>query len=250
MPGPHDPAFLARVDPSEGRSLKMRITDISILEKRSIISCFLGLWHCLAPTHPKIDCLNFRFQNPSVLSINSFYGNRCMLSSTLGNKWIWHLTHCTDISWTSLVAQMVKNLPAIQETQVWFLGHKDPLEKGMATDSRILAWRLPWMEEPSRLQSMGSQRVGHDWVTNTSTNISYTFYHKWPHSYFKNRAFSWLWVLHPSLHLTSFGTSDGTPYARTVPDIFTSESNPTTACVAIWCSQLRKLRFRGVHLLA
>ena len=192
MPGPHDPAFLARVDPSEGRSLKMRITDISILQKRSIISCFLGLWHCLAPTHPKIDCLNFRFQNPSVLSINSFYGNRCMLSSTLGNKWIWHLTHCTDISWTSLVDQMVKNLPAIQETQVWFLGHKDPLEKGMATNSRILAWRLPWMEEPSRLQSMGSQRVGHDWVTNTSTNISYTFYHKWPHPYFKNRAFSWL----------------------------------------------------------
>ena len=192
MPGPHDPAFLARVDPSEGRSLKMRITDISILEKRSIISCFLGLWHCLAPTHPRIDCLNFRFQNLSVLSINSFYGNRCMLSSTLGNKWIWHLTHCTDISWTSLVAQMVKNLPAIQETQVWFLGHKDPLEKGMATDSRILAWRPPWMEDSSRLQSMGSQRVRHDWVTNTSTNISYTFYHKWSHPYFKNRAFSWL----------------------------------------------------------
>ena len=109
----------------------MRITDISILEKRSIISCFLGLWHCLAPTHPKIDCLNFRFQNLSVVSINSFYGNRCMLSSTLGKKWIWHLTHCTDISWTSLVAQMIKNLPAMQETQVWTLGLEDTLEKGM-----------------------------------------------------------------------------------------------------------------------
>ena len=65
-------------------------------------------------------------------------------------------------SWASLVAQMIKNLPAMQETQVQFLGHKDPLEKGMATDSRILAWRLPWTEEPSRLQSMGSQRVGHN----------------------------------------------------------------------------------------
>ena len=63
---------------------------------------------------------------------------------------------------TSLVAQMVKNLPAMWETQVPSLGRKDPLEKEMATRSSILAWRIPWMEEPGRLQSMGSQRVGHD----------------------------------------------------------------------------------------
>ena len=56
-----------------------------------------------------------------------------------------------------LVAQKVKNLPAVEETQVWSLGQKDPLEKGMAIHSNILAWRIPWMEEPSRLQSMGSQ---------------------------------------------------------------------------------------------
>ena len=128
MPGPRDSAFLARVGPSDGRSLKTRITDISMLEKRSIISCFLGRWHCLAPTHPKIASLNFRFQNLSVLSVNSFYGNRCMLSSTLGKKWIWHLTHCTDISWTSLVAQMVKNLPAMQETHVQFWPQRSPGE--------------------------------------------------------------------------------------------------------------------------
>ena len=67
----------------------------------------------------------------------------------------------------SLVAQLVKNLPAMQETQVQSLGHEDPLEKGMVTHSSILAWRIPWMEEPGRLQSMRSQRVRHDWVTNT-----------------------------------------------------------------------------------
>ena len=63
---------------------------------------------------------------------------------------------------TSLVAQMMKNLPAMLETQVQSLGQEDPLEKGMATHSSILAWRIPWTEEPSGLQSMRSQRVGHN----------------------------------------------------------------------------------------
>ena len=57
---------------------------------------------------------------------------------------------------------MVKNLPAMQETRVRSLGWEDPLEKGMATHSSILAWRIPWTEEPGRLQSMGLQRVGHN----------------------------------------------------------------------------------------
>ena len=57
---------------------------------------------------------------------------------------------------------MVKNLPAIQETWVRSLGWKDPLKKGMATRSSILAWKIPWTEEPGGLQSMGSQRVGHN----------------------------------------------------------------------------------------
>ena len=59
----------------------------------------------------------------------------------------------------SLVTQMVKTLPALQETWVWFLGWEDPLEKGMATHSSILAWRIPWTEETGGLQSKGSQRV-------------------------------------------------------------------------------------------
>ena len=61
-----------------------------------------------------------------------------------------------------LVTQSVKNLPAVQETWVRSLGWKDPLEKEMATHSSILAWRILWTEEPGGLQSMGSQRVGHD----------------------------------------------------------------------------------------
>ena len=62
----------------------------------------------------------------------------------------------------SLVVQMVKNLPAVQETQAQFLGWEDPLEKGMATHSGVLAWRIPWTEEPGGLQSMRLQRVGDD----------------------------------------------------------------------------------------
>ena len=61
-----------------------------------------------------------------------------------------------------LVAQMVKHLPTVRETWVQSLGQEDTLEKEMATHSGILAWEIPWMEEPGRLQSMGPERVGHD----------------------------------------------------------------------------------------
>ena len=76
----------------------------------------------------------------------------------------------------SLVAQMVKNPPAMQETLVWSLGQEDPLDKEMATHSSTLAWRIPWMEKPGGLQSMGSQRVRHNCVTNFSfsTFLSFT----------------------------------------------------------------------------
>ena len=63
----------------------------------------------------------------------------------------------------SLVAQMVKNLLAVQESQLRSRGREDPLEEGKATHSSILAWRIPWTEEPGGLQSMGSQRARHDW---------------------------------------------------------------------------------------
>ena len=66
------------------------------------------------------------------------------------------------IFWASLVAHMVKRLPVMWETQVQSLGREDPLEKEMAIHSSTLAWKIPWTEDPGRLQSMGSQRVGHD----------------------------------------------------------------------------------------
>ena len=70
------------------------------------------------------------------------------------------------------MAQSLKHLPAMRETQVWSLSWEDPLEKEMATHSSILAWRIPWKEKPGRLQSTGSQRVAHDWAT------SFSFYQR------------------------------------------------------------------------
>ena len=83
---------------------------------------------------------------------------------TFTNKWPW--------IWSSLVAQMVKNLPAMQETQVWSLGQEDPLEKETVTDSSILSWRIPWTEEPGGLVSgvTKSQTCLSDYA-NTCTHV-------------------------------------------------------------------------------
>ena len=77
------------------------------------------------------------------------------------SSWV-HTESSPGSLWASLVAQSVKSLPAMQETRVQFLGWKDLLEKEMAIHSSTLAWKIPWTEEPGRLQSMGSQRVRHD----------------------------------------------------------------------------------------
>ena len=76
----------------------------------------------------------------------------------------------------SLVAQSVKHLLAMRETWVRSLGREDPLEKDMVTHSSTLAWKIPWTEEPGRLQSMGSQRVGHAWATSFSLFTFHTLY--------------------------------------------------------------------------
>ena len=78
---------------------------------------------------------------------------------------------------TSLVAQTVRCLSTIQETRVQSLGQEDLLEKEVATHSSILAWKIPWMEEPGGLQSTGSQRVGHDWVTSFTHTHTHTHTH-------------------------------------------------------------------------
>ena len=75
-------------------------------------------------------------------------------------------------SMASLVAQMIKHLPTMPETWVQSLGQEDLLEKEMATHSSILAWKIPWTEEPGRLQSMGLQKVGDDCVTSLSLSLT------------------------------------------------------------------------------
>ena len=91
------------------------------------------------------------------------------------------------------VAHMVKNLLAMLETWVWSLGGEYPLEKGMATHSSMLGWRIPWTEEPGWLQSMGSQRVGHNWATkhtHTHTHIFILFQILYPYKLLQNIEFS------------------------------------------------------------
>ena len=84
---------------------------------------------------------------------------------------------------SSLVVQMVKNLPEMQETWVWSLGWEDPLEKGMATHSSILAWRIPWTKEPGGLQSMGVTKswtwLSEQYFLSTTLNNMETFIHKY-----------------------------------------------------------------------
>ena len=80
------------------------------------------------------------------------------------------------LGWTSLVTQLVKKLPAMQETLVQFLGREDPLEKEMATHSSILAWRIQWAEEPGRLQSIGSQELDTTYQLKQATNQSELIY--------------------------------------------------------------------------
>ena len=101
-------------------------------------------------TPPRVKCLGSRPSRP------------------IPTAWTGRFCYCPDPSWVSLVTQTMKNLPAMQETQVQSLGGEDLLEKGMATHSSTPAWRIPWTEEPSRLHSMGLQRVRHDWATATS----------------------------------------------------------------------------------
>ena len=106
-----------------------------------------------------------------------------MVSQRVGHDWV------TELNWISkstqlifiyttktylfLVAQMVKHLSTVRETCVQSLGWEDPLEKETAIHSSTIAWKIPWTEEPGRLQSIESQRVGHDWVTSLSFSFIY-----------------------------------------------------------------------------
>ena len=98
-------------------------------------------------------------QNPHIL-------NECVLTMLWLSAWnhLWRFSHGR----TSLVAQKVKHLPTVRGTQVQSLGQEDLLKKEMATHSSILAWKISWTEVPGGVQSMGSQRVKHDWATSFS----------------------------------------------------------------------------------
>ena len=92
------------------------------------------------------------------------------------------------------MAQTVKHLPTMWKTRVQSLGREDPLEKEMATHSRTLAWKIPWTEERGRLQSMGSQRVGHDWATSL-THVAYQMQECWRQDVFSlKKKFPW-WTI-------------------------------------------------------
>ena len=110
-----------------------------------------------------------QFMSKSVLPI--FSSKSFIVSNLTFRSWI-------HFEFIFVVAHMVKNLLAVQETWVWAMGQEDPLEMGMATHSSILAWRIPWVEEPGKIQSMGSQRVQYDWATNpfTFTKNYWTIY--------------------------------------------------------------------------
>ena len=94
------------------------------------------------------------------------------------------INHCLAFKWASLVAQMVRRLPAMRETWVWSLGWEDPLKKEMATQSSTLAWRIPWMEEPGGLQSWGRKacRHGHNIPINSRPSIHKFSFQAFPHS--------------------------------------------------------------------
>ena len=110
------------------------------------------LWHCLSLGW---EC-KLTFSSP--VATAEFSKVAGILSAALSQ----HHLEVTQLEFPSLVAQMVKHLPAMRETWVRSLGWEDLLEKEMATHSSTLAWRIPWTEEPGRLQSMWSQRVRHD----------------------------------------------------------------------------------------
>ena len=118
------------------------------------------------PWKSSVLCLFIPPSSPQTLETTDLFTVSTVLPFRL--SYSWHHTVHNLFRWASLVAQGVKNLPALQESWVQSLALEDPLEKKMATHCSILAWRTPWTEESCVLQSMGSQRVGHDRVTFTS----------------------------------------------------------------------------------
>ena len=146
-----------------GLNLTLKILSLSLAYSSVVLNGWssdqhhqhwLGIYKLLGPTPDLLETLE---REPGSPSLNSF----C--------RWFWYMlifeNHCSSL-WASHVELVGKNLPARAgdwEMGVQPLGQKDPLEESMATHSSIFSWRILWTEEPGGLQSMGSQRVGHDW---------------------------------------------------------------------------------------
>ena len=133
-------------------------------------------WSSLPPPRIPVYSLVTSTGTPSLAAI--FQISKSPVSHTLFLLSILHDLICNSLVFlksckASLVAQRLKCLPAMLETQVQSLGWEDALEKEMSTHSSILAWRIPWREEPDRLQSTGSQRVGHNWATSLYFHLFY-----------------------------------------------------------------------------
>ena len=111
--------------------------------------------------------------NSRSLAVTAQNKDHCWFIQSITSSWSKRKlqnVHQSMFSQEKWVAKAEKNLPAMWEMWVWSLGWENPLEKGMATHSSILAWKIPWTEEPGGLQFMGSQRVRHNWVNNTQTH--------------------------------------------------------------------------------
>ena len=129
------------------------------------VACLQGSLFCLF-----LSLSGFRQQEHlRVLSLTEPFGMKAVWISLLSSGCSTDQGYSRD---TSLVAQMVKRLSTMWETRVQSLCRKDPLEKEMAIYSSTIAWKIPRREEPGRLRSMGSQRVGHDWATSLSFFLS------------------------------------------------------------------------------
>ena len=138
--------------------------------------------------------------------------------------------------------EMVKHLPTMQETRVQSLGQEDLLEKEMATHSSILAWKIPWMEEPGELQSMGSQRVRHDWATSLSLSI--------PGNEVEVKSLSGVWLCDPMDHNLPDSSIHGVSPARVLEWVAISSSKDTKSQIeaALFSSRLENMGSRAEQL--
>ena len=186
---PHSQSIPPQPHPTGNHKCILSIHTIFLIHRNYIGYCHgmaVGLQIIFFLLHlPNIVMLISRWSKKIFFNLSKLLGEPVGPSSShrhsLDGKWFLprmdSATHFPSQQ-TSLVAQTVKRLPTMQETRVQSLGQEDLLEKEMAPHSSILAWKIPWMEKPGRLQSMGSQRVGHKWVT--SLSLSFKLW-KWNH---------------------------------------------------------------------